>query len=126
MFQKLNKVGVTGNVLKIIKHIYSTTEFCIRKDNFISNPIANNKGVKQGDSLSPTLFNGSKNDPVLLGDSRLNHLLFADDLLLLSETSNGLQNCKKSPRTSSIMQTIFLFRSFEISKDIQSVQNTHV
>ena len=28
-----------------------------------------------------------------MGDSRLNHLLFADDLLLLSETSNGLQNC---------------------------------
>ena len=31
---------------------------------------------------------------------------------------------KKSPRTSSIVQIIFLFRSFEISKDIQSVQNT--
>ena len=33
---------------------------------------------------------------------------------------------KKSPRTSSIVQIIFLFMSFEISKDIQSVQNTHV
>ena len=33
---------------------------------------------------------------------------------------------KKSPRTSSIVQIIFLFRSFEISKDIQSVQTTHV
>ena len=32
---------------------------------------------------------------------------------------------KKSPRTSSIVQIIFLFRSFEISIDIQSVQNTH-
>ena len=27
---------------------------------------------------------------------------------------------------SSIVQIIFLFRSFEISKDIKSVQNTHV
>ena len=33
---------------------------------------------------------------------------------------------KKSLRTSSIVQIIFLFRSFEISKDIQSFQNTHV
>ena len=32
----------------------------------------------------------------------------------------------KSPFTSSIVQIIFLFRSFEISKDIQSVKNTHV
>ena len=30
---------------------------------------------------------------------------------------------KKSPRTSSIVQIIFLFRSFEISKDIQSVKD---
>ena len=33
---------------------------------------------------------------------------------------------KKSPRTSSIVQIIFLFRSYEISKDFQSVQNTNV
>ena len=33
---------------------------------------------------------------------------------------------KKSPRTSSIVQIIFLFWSFESSKDIQSVQNTHI
>ena len=33
---------------------------------------------------------------------------------------------KKSPRTSSIVQIIFLFRSFGISKDILSVQNIHV
>ena len=33
---------------------------------------------------------------------------------------------KKFPPTSSIVQIIFLFRSFEISKDIQCVQNTHV
>ena len=44
-------------------------------------------------------------------------------------TAAGVVPCgslKKFPRTSSVVQIIFLFRSFEISKDIQSVQNTHV
>ena len=49
--------------------------------------------------------------------------------ILFAVTAAGVVPCggpKKSPRTSSIVQIIFLFRSFEISKDIQSVQNTHV
>ena len=49
--------------------------------------------------------------------------------ILFAITAAGVVPCggrKKSPRTSSIVQIIFLFRSFEISKDIQSVQNTHV
>ena len=33
---------------------------------------------------------------------------------------------KMSPRTSSMVQIVFLCRSFEIIKDIQSVQNTYV
>ena len=105
LFQKLHKLGVNGNILKNIKHMYSTTQFCVRKDNCISNHTANNKGVQQGDSLCPTLFNiyikdlgsyvngGFKHDPVVLGDTPLNHLFFADNLLLLSETSTSLQSC---------------------------------
>ena len=49
--------------------------------------------------------------------------------ILFTITAAGVVPCggpKKSPRTSSIVQIIFLFRSFEISKDIQSIQNTHV
>ena len=49
--------------------------------------------------------------------------------ILFAITAAGVVPCggpKKSPRTSSIVQIIFLFWSFEISKGIQSVQNTHV
>ena len=49
--------------------------------------------------------------------------------ILSAITAAGVVPCggpKRSPRTSSIVQIIFLLRSFEISKDIQSVQNTHV
>ena len=57
----------------------------------------------QGCNLSPTLFNIFVNDvpnlfansctPVKLGDTDLNFLLYADDLVLLSESQVGLQNC---------------------------------
>ena len=49
--------------------------------------------------------------------------------ILFAITAAGVVPCggpKKSPRSSSIVQIIYLFRSFEISKDIKSVQNTHV
>ena len=65
-----------------------------------------------------------KNDIVKKGASKGSNLY-----ILFAITAAGVVPCggrKKSPRTSSIVQIIFLFRSFEISKDIQSVQNTHV
>ena len=31
--------------------------------------------------------------PVSLGDTTFNHLFFADDLVLISESAEGLQNC---------------------------------
>ena len=62
-----------------------------------------NIGGRQGDSISPTLFNIFVNDlsfifesdesyPLKLIHSRIGSLLFADDLLILSESKEGLQN----------------------------------
>ena len=60
-------------------------------------------GLRQGCNLSPMLFNIFVNDlteifdekccPVKIGNYNLNCLLCADDLLLLSETENGLKEC---------------------------------
>ena len=60
-------------------------------------------GLFQGDNLSPSLFNLFIKDipncfdslcmPVSLGNSKLNCLVYADDLVLLSKTASGLQNC---------------------------------
>ena len=51
------------------------------------------------------------------------------NLYIFIITAAGVVLCggpKKYPRTLSIVHILFSFRSFEISKDIQSVQNTPV
>jgi hypothetical protein len=65
-----------------------------------------NVGVLQGDNLHPNLLNVFINDvvksfdvscnPVILGSRSVNSLLYADELLLISETDFGLQNYEQS------------------------------
>ena len=65
--------------------------------------------LDNGDNLSPTLFNifinditayiDSSCDPVKLTQRHINCLLYADDLILLSNSAEGLQNCMEKLST---------------------------
>ncbi len=72
------------------------------RDTYISPSVAVKKGVRQGDTLSPTLFKIFVNDlilhflepdsmPPILIDTVMGCLLYADDLVILSTTAEGLQ-----------------------------------
>jgi len=111
LFYKLAKLNINNHLLRIIKDMYADNQLCIKVQDKISNFFTSLKGVRQGDNLSPTLFNIFINDlpayignqsnthPVCLGNQTFNCLMYADDVILLSTSPIGLQNCLKGLET---------------------------
>ena len=88
-----------------IKGMYSNTELCIKTSTGLSDTFKSEIGVRQGDVLSPNVFKIYINDivqyisrtkdtdPVSVGQTNLNCLLYADDIVLISRSKHGLQRC---------------------------------
>ena len=104
LFLKLKAKGIKGKFYNLLQVIYSNTYYSCKNNSFYSKPFLVNQGFKQGDSLSPVLFiffvddickhfKQNLSDPVQLEDIKFNHLLYADDLVLISESPDGLQHC---------------------------------
>ena len=97
---KLLLYGVSGKLYEAVKALYSSTSACIKLSGTHSNWFQTVSGVRQGDSLSPTLFNVYINDlveeisdlnlGVNIGESILSTLLYADDLVLMADTEENL------------------------------------
>ena len=83
--------------------MYNNVFHRVKIDGLLSSPFKSNVGVKQGCVLSPILFNiflsdlpdifSYECDPIKLHDTDINCLMFADDLVLISESAKGLQAC---------------------------------
>ena len=103
MIDKLYQYGVKGKFFKVIKSMYSSIKSCVKTDeSSITEMFSCNKGIRQGDGLSPVLFSLFMNDlsqyfrddhcpGVMLGSHSLNCLMYADHLLVLSPSPEGLQ-----------------------------------
>ena len=100
---KLQNIGIGGPFYRVIKNMYMENTLRIRVKDKITDSFETNIGVRQGDNLSPDLFKIFINDlpntfnedcsPVEIGNIKLNCLLYADDVVLLSDTKSGLDNC---------------------------------
>ena len=94
------RLGVPPPFLGYICELYSNTVTALRIGPDVSGPISLGRGVRQGDPLSVHLFNAVIDmclaglDSSLgckVGDLRVNHGAFADDILLFAATPCGLQ-----------------------------------
>ena len=100
----MQAAGIKGNVLNLIKYIYGKTQCAIKRNNEITDFFKYSKGVRQGCPLSPVLFNlyingifdlinnNSTSDVYLKENNKVNALMYADDLVLISRTKEGLQH----------------------------------
>ena len=100
LFYKLLLLGIGGNFYNSVKSIYKNTKYSVKLKQGTTAYFDSHRGVRQGCNLSPQLFNifvdGICNkvntfDPVDLNGSNFNCILYADDLLLLSTSHEGLQ-----------------------------------
>ena len=103
LMYKLIQHGITGKFYYLIKKMYQDTFYNVKTYCGFSQIFKSNSGVKQGCNLSPILANIYQNDlhnmfngtcePVCFKDITFNSLSFADNLVLLSRSEKGLQNC---------------------------------
>ena len=101
LFTKLCNIGISGKMLTALLSIYKDVKCCIRLNGFKTDWFNVDCGLKQGCSLSPILFNLYVNDLVTqiselglgidIDGEKVAVLLYADDLVILSETEDDLQ-----------------------------------
>ena len=96
----LLQYGVGGQLLTAIKSLYLHSEVCVRVNSATTKPFGVSVGLRQGCSLSPILFHiyvdrivkkSESCGGVRIGGCTIQRLLFADDLVLLDCTQNGIQ-----------------------------------
>ena len=84
LLQRLQNIGVNGLFYKNIAAMYTKTEYSIKLQKGVLEPITSNLGPKQGCPLSPILFNiyiddvknifGDSCDPIVM-EKNINHFL---------------------------------------------------
>ena len=101
MLYKLYKSGLSTKFVNLIQSMYSDLKACIKTKFGCTETFPIDIGTRQGCNLSPSLFNlfindlpnlltASNSGYVTLDERRITCLMYADDIVLLSETASGL------------------------------------
>ena len=90
-----------GKICEILRYLFGKAKPRVKWNSKIGDLFENTCGVLQGGTIIPTLFNAYIEDMqpyfagetgVSIGGLNINHLLLADDLIIISEIISGLQN----------------------------------
>ena len=105
LLMKLRDVGVTGKFFNIIRNIYTNDQAYLKIDGKITTPFPISQGVRQGCPLSPLLFNifmaglakslSATDLGLKLESKKINSLFWADDIVLVTESSSELEKLLK-------------------------------
>ena len=100
LFYKLKSNGWNGRVIDTLWSLYTKSNFRAKRNGKLSPVIPNQSGVNQEGISSGLLFRRYMADlgnylnsecGIVISDEILVHLLWADDLVLFSDTKQGLQ-----------------------------------
>ena len=100
LYYKLLKRGFSGKLVRLIISMFAKANARVRWNGEVGEKIDRTHGVLQGGIISPKLFNLFLADMheyldtsqgVKVNNTIFTHLVYADDLVLISENQNGLQ-----------------------------------
>ncbi|XP_063630801.1 zinc finger protein 135-like [Cydia splendana] len=100
VLQSLQRCQVDYRYIEVLKCLYENATMSVRLQDRNSKPIPLQRGVRQGDVISPKLFTAALEDVFKTLDWRrlginingeyITHLRFADDIVILAETTEDL------------------------------------
>ena len=102
LWNTILQFDIKGKMYNVIKFMYSNMQAAVTLNGHLTNWFNINGGVRQGDNLAPTLFAmyinslakviKEENCGIDIGNNiKISILLYADDIVLLSDTPEGLQ-----------------------------------
>jgi hypothetical protein len=140
LWEALAIQGIENKIINILKELYKDAEACIKMDR-MGPQIKIERGIRQGDPLSPNLFNSALEEifkqfdwegkGVKINGEWLNHLRFADDVVLISESIEELQkmaeeflmNSKEAGLTMNLGKTKLMSnRKKDVKMNIENVE----
>ena len=99
---KLLSLGIHGKMFHAIQSLYKSVQCCDKVIEHFTDWFPVQKGVKHGCVMSTTLFSIYVNDlapeinnlqaGIDINDLNIGIVLYADDIVLISDTENGLQS----------------------------------
>lgn len=105
LWSVLIEFGIPQKLIRLIKECMENSKCKIKIGTFISDSFEVQSGVRQGDGLSPILFNfvlekalqklRNENIGISLGNYKINLLAYADDIVILGQTEDDIRKLFK-------------------------------